>query len=141
MRLTLEEHREAIKRYGHVRPARGGRTKRCSARCPGTSHACTQAKGHRGPHVAHGSFKKVVAVWDSGTGVKVTRATPRPRSAGEVAKSGSPIGLQARRPVGILDAVWRRIIRATDSVEEIALFIMLLAFVWFAIDWLLLILA
>ena len=141
MRLVIEEHREAIKRYSHIRPTRGWRVKPCAARCPGTSHACSQAKDHRGPHVAHGFPSKVVAVWDAGTGVKVTREATSQQSGGRVSKSGPPIGLQSRRPTGMLDAVWKQVVRAASSVEQIALFIMLLAFVWFAIEWLLLILA
>ena len=68
MRLTREEHPEAIKRYGHIKRARGWRVRPCAAKCPGTTRTCTRGEGHRGPHVAHGAFRKVVAVWDSDAG-------------------------------------------------------------------------
>lgn len=64
MRLTVEEHPEAIKRFRHVNPARLAGS--CSVRCPGTRRSCTLEKGQRGPHVAHrGLLARVVAVWDA----------------------------------------------------------------------------
>lgn len=70
MRLTVEENPETIKRYGHLRPASRWGSVRCGVRCPGTSRSCTLEKGHRGPHAAHGMFKRVVAVWDAGFPVR-----------------------------------------------------------------------
>lgn len=64
MKLTVEQHPESIGRYGHVRPARGGKV--CRQLCPGTTRTCSQPRGHHGPHVAHGLFRMVVAVWDLG---------------------------------------------------------------------------
>jgi len=64
MRLIREEHREEIKKYEHIKPAPTFGPVRCFARLPGTARTCTLAEGHSGPHVAHGMFKKVMAVWD-----------------------------------------------------------------------------
>ena len=66
MRLTVEHNREAIKRYRDVKLAPTWGTVRCRAKCPGTQRSCTLEVDHRGPHVAHGRFRKVVAVWDAG---------------------------------------------------------------------------
>ena len=134
VRLRVEEHARAIRRYRHVKPARGGSAK-CSLRCPGTSHTCTLAKGHRGPHVAHGSFRKVVAVWDSGA-----RAEPAARTVHRGSGAKAPIGLRSRRPAGLLEVFRALLARAVSSGEELVLAICFLAFVWFAIDWILLIL-
>jgi hypothetical protein len=141
MRLTVEEHREAIKRYSHVRPARGSKSRLCSTLCPGTRRTCTLGKGHRGPHVAHGLFKKVVAVWESDTGAGVSKE-PVGNAAHAKSRSGvgtrKPIGLRTGRPVGILEALRERVVGTVGSVEEIAFLIFFLAFVGFAIHWFLL---
>jgi hypothetical protein len=67
MKLTIENDPETVRRYGYIKPAPrlGGR--RCGARCPGTTRMCTLKREHRGPHVAHGRFKRVLAVWDEET--------------------------------------------------------------------------
>lgn len=135
MRLTAEEDPETIKRYGHIRPARGWRTRSCSTTCPGTVRTCTLERGHRGPHVAHGSFKKVLAVWNSGTGAEVSNAMVT-RASEARARSG----LRSRMSPGILETLWRFVVRTLSSAEEIALVILFLAFVWFGIGWILLIL-
>lgn len=135
MRLTVEDNPETIKRYGHIKPARGRRTESCSTRCPGTARHCTLAKGHRGPHVAHGLFNKVVAVWDAGTGAQAAE-----RTVTRTSQSRARSDLRTMRPVGVLEALWRLVVHTISSAEEIALLIFFLAFVWFAIDWLRLIL-
>jgi hypothetical protein len=143
MRLTVEDHREAIKRYSHVRPARGSKAGLCSTLCPGTRRTCTLGKGHRGPHVAHGLFKRVVAVWESETGARVSKESikraARAKSRSGV-RTGRPIGLRTGRPVGILGALWERVLGTIGSVEQIAFLVFFLAFVGFAIHWFLLIL-
>jgi hypothetical protein len=143
MRLTLEEHREAIKRYRHVKPARGWRVSLCAARCPGLARSCTLEVGHRGPHVAHGFFRKVLAVWASDVGVPTPGELPardsrgaRPRGGGP----GGPIGLRPRAPVGILEALRERLVRIVSSADQIAFLIFFLAFVGFAVHWFVLIL-
>lgn len=133
MRLTRKENPETIKRYDHIKPARGWKMKVCAVSCPGTAHRCTLASGHRGPHVAHGSFKKVVAVWEpngvSQTSPKAVRRVPEARATSR---------LRSRSPVGIVEAVWGRVVRAISSFPEIAFLILFLAFLGFAVNWLLL---
>lgn len=134
MRLTVEEDPETIKRYGHVKPGRAWGGGLCSVQCPGTVRTCTLEKRHRGPHVAHGRFKKVVAVWDAGREVR--------RSAGSVRPSAAP---RTPREVwtggvgGPLQALWSRIVALTPSVGDIALLLLLVGFVVFSIQWFLLI--
>lgn len=134
MRLTVEEDRETIKRYAHIKPGRPGKVGLCSATCPGTTRACTLERHHRGPHVAHGRFRRILAVWDMGTEV---------RRSGQGAKR-----TVARRPRGevwtggvgeILDAIRSRVTRFTPSIGEVAMLILLIGFVMFAVEWLLLI--
>ena len=128
MRLTVEKDRETIQRYGHIRPASawGGRV--CAARCPGTARTCTLEVGHRGPHVAHGLFRKVVAVWDKGSGVAP-------------AKSRTPAGPRAPKEVwtgslvGAVGAFWSQVVRLKPAIGDVALLILFLGFVAFAIDW------
>lgn len=143
MRLTVEEHPEAIKRYRHVERARGWKPTPCSRKCPGTPRICTRAGGHRGPHVAHGRLRRVLAVWDSGGGPRPSDEAVGPPRKGKTRgprRSARPVGLRTRSPLGIVAALERAVARATSSLEQIALIILFLAFVWFGIDWLLLIL-
>lgn len=142
MRLTVEEHREAIKRYSHIKPARGWRTRLCSKVCPGPARTCGRAKGHRGPHAAFARFGKVVAVWESGTG---TEASPESSSRISTARDasarrrGRPVGLRTRESVGLLQSLKDLVVGSFSSVEEIVFIIMFIAFVKFAFDWIMLI--
>jgi hypothetical protein len=65
MKLLRKENPEEIKQFEHIKPAPVWGPVRCFAPLAGTPRTCTLADGHSGPHVAHGMFKKVVAVWDS----------------------------------------------------------------------------
>ena len=132
MRLTVKDDRETIKRFSHVRPARGWRTALCAAKCTGVVRSCTLAKDHRGPHVAHGLFKKVVAVWYSEPAVPTSVEAP-----GRIARARAQSGLRARTSPGALKSLWSYL---ASSGEEIALLLMFLLFAKFAVDWLLLIL-
>jgi hypothetical protein len=131
MKLTIEENRETIKRYGHIKPASRWGTVRCSSRCPGSSRTCTLEKDHRGPHVAHGRFNRVVAVW--GEGVKVRKPEGKARrdvgvTAGNVFRGGwVPTALAVFRN--------RFVRRLPSSVEEGFLLILAVAMVGFALDW------
>lgn len=131
MRLTVEKDPESIKRYRHIKPARGWRALACAARCPGTARTCTLHKGHRGPHVAHGMFKKVLAVWDANAEVRGSverlRATVQTRARS---------GVRSRRPTAALGALWRGVVRIGDSIGDLALLVLFLAMVGFAIHWL-----
>lgn len=65
MILTRERDPQLIEQYSHIRPAPTWGPLRCFDRCPGSKRTCTLAKDHSGPHVSHGLFKKVMAVWDN----------------------------------------------------------------------------
>ena len=131
MKLTIEENRETIKRYGHIKPASRWGSVRCSAKCPGSSRTCTLEEGHRGPHVAHGKFNRVVAVW--GEGVKVRKTEPKARRV-----AGSTPGNPFREGgiAAALGTFWNRLVRRLPfSIEEGFLLILALAMVGFALDW------
>ena len=130
MRLTVEEDRETIKRFGHIKPARGRSTRVCSARCPGTTHTCTLELSHGGPHVAHRFLNRVVAVWDSVTEDRVPGETLKRAS-----EARAQSGLRTRESVGVLGALWKRVVKNPASVEEVTFLVLFLAFVGFAIDW------
>ncbi len=129
MRLTAREHPAAVKRYAHVSPAPPW-TRRCGRTCPGTSHGCTLGRGHRGPHVAHGSRRRVLAVWDVADG-----AVPSAPREGR-ATARRPIGLRERTPADLLTTVRRVGLTVASRWEEVALGTFFLAFTWFAIEWL-----
>jgi hypothetical protein len=130
MRLTVEENREALRRYGHIRPAARGAA-RCSARCPGTTRTCTQELGHRGPHVSHGRLRKVVAVWDGPargrhTEIRRKRAVA-PTVRGDLRRTGFLAAVK-----GLLGRLVRR---PQYSMEEVLLLVFALAMAGFVIDW------
>jgi hypothetical protein len=135
VKLTLRENPETIKRYGHIKPARGFRTSVCGTKCRGTVHRCTLESGHRGYHVAHGFLSKVVAVWESDSG-----AQPSAEAVSRALESQERRGLRKRKQVGTLEALWGRVVNTISDVEQLALFVMLIAFVGFAIHWMSLIL-
>jgi hypothetical protein len=134
VRLTREEHPESIKRYRHVKPAL--RAPRCYLRCPGTTHTCSLEKGHRGPHVAHGLFSRVVAVWDVG-------AEGAPRAAPARVSPKRPrrksIGTKSRSPSGFVEELVGIVRHAASSLEELAWLTFFIAFVAFAVGGFLLI--
>lgn len=133
MKLTIESDRETLKRYGHIKPARGWGVHRCSARCPGSSRRCSLERGHRGPHVAHGMFGKVVAVWDPDTAVH-----PSVDRLRTTLKSTSGSALRHGTEVGPLQALRRRLASLTDSLGEIGLAVVFLAMVGGFLYWLIL---
>lgn len=139
MLLTAEEHPEAIKRYAHVARAGGWGGSECSARLDGTTRSCTRQRGHSGPHVAHGSWRKILAVWDEASGRR--RAASR-KLAEPVARKRSPrkpVGLPVR-PRELVQVIRDWVAGAVASAEEIAFIVFFLAFVGFALYWLWLIL-
>ena len=134
MRLTVEENRETIKRWGHIRPAPLWGSVRCSARCPGSARRCTRTKNHRGPHVAHGVFRRVVAVWDTGLkdpGSDARKLLKRARKAAGTSLQSAP---RDQRGMAALGRFWRRAIRMAPSMEGALLIILCLGMVLFAID-------
>ena len=130
MKLTVEENRDALRRYGHIRPAARGSAP-CSTRCPGTPRTCTLAAGHGGPHVSHGRFRKVLAVWDGPARVRHTERT-RKQAVGRAAR-------RDLRRTGFLAAlrafVGRLARRPQYSMEEVLLLVFALAMTGFVIDW------
>ena len=140
MRLTAKEHPETIRRYQHLRRARwGGRP--CGVVWPEGGRRCTREVDHRGPHATHLRLGKVVAVWDEGPSRSTSAGfTPLDASGGKARSSPPPT---SRRPVGLkskseswLAAAGRRFLTMVLDIEELALFLMFLAFVYFAIEWL-----
>ena len=130
MRLTIESDPQTIRRYDHVRPARGWRVERCGVVCTGVDRACTRELGHTGPHVAHGRLGKVNAVWEADS---ATRARPEARArVVEAARQG---GLPSQRSGSALRAVGRWFTDRVSSVEDVAMLILMLAFFGFAVDW------
>lgn len=140
MRLTAKENPETIKRYSHIKPARGRRTETCSATLAGTRRRCTLERGHRGVHVAHGRFRKVVAVWDEGSeaGRGSGRAKRKNRPKGKKLTPRIRQGLQGREPAGIMKALRERALSLVTDVENLIFLVMFLAFLGFAIHWVLL---
>lgn len=130
MRLTIEENPETIKRYSHIRPAFVWGSVRCSAWCPGTSRNCTLEKDHKGPHVAHGFFRNVVAVWDERSKVRKSEV-----SASRDLREVTPRGLRGKGLLSALMAFRGRIVRRAPSIEEVVFLVFALGMVWFAIDW------
>ncbi|MGB1657818.1 MAG: hypothetical protein ACPHO4_10740, partial [Longimicrobiales bacterium] len=131
MRLTVEEHPEAIKRYAHLKPVRGFRARACYAGLPGTSRSCTRKTGHRGPHVAHGRFSRLLAVWDSGGASSAGSSSGRRRT--ETSRIRAQTGahrrrLGQRRPMGLTDQdepslagrALRGVMRFLKSPDEVA---------------------
>ena len=118
MKLTIEENRDTITIYSHIKPAPFWGPARCSASCPGSVRTCTLEKGHTGLHVAHSRFRRVVAVWDNGI------------------EDRKPVRGVVRRDSreGELVATMKALLRI-PSIEEAFLLILALAFVGFGIDW------
>ncbi len=136
MRLTIEKDPAAVERYGHIKPARRLLGRRCAARCPGVpSRTCTLEKRHRGPHVAHGRFRKVLAVWDEGTEIRGPR-----ESAKKMLEARARRDLQADKSLGERLAGLRSVLtRIPDSLEEIVLIVFFLGMLGFVIEWVVLI--
>lgn len=130
MKLTVEENRETIKRYGHIRPAPRWGSVRCFARCPGSSRTCTLEVDHNGPHVAHGIFRQVVAVWDANRKVRRSEAERQ-----TVVGPTAPKGLKREPSVAAVDGFWRRVVRKAPSLEQGFLLVLFVAMVGFVIDW------
>lgn len=134
MKLTARNDSQRIKRYSHIKPARGWRVDVCGTSCPGTGHTCTREKSHRGPHVSHGWFGRVVAVWDADTAVRAS--TDRMRTA---LRASSRRELRKTPPAGTLSSLLSRVGRLVGSVDQVVFLILLLAFIGFAIQWFLLV--
>lgn len=130
MRLTREDHRDQLERFRHLRPVGRLGGKRCGASLPGSTRRCSRAREHRGPHAAHRPMGGLLAVWDDG-GLETrpsqeARATPVKARRSRVPRKG--------RPSGLLEIAWERTVRVLSSPEELALLILFLGLVAFAVD-------
>ena len=133
MKLTIEENRERIKRYSHIKPASRWGSVLCSAYCPGTSRSCTLKRGHAGPHVAHGAFRRVVAVWDKGIRPNPLRGVAK--RGGAPQRKGTGAGTGGRGFITALDALRRRFLQREHSIEEVVFLVLAVGMAGFAIDW------
>lgn len=136
MRLTIEENPEAIQRYRHMKPARARGTPPCSARCPGTTRTCTLGRGHTGPHIAHGWFRRVLAVWEKD--VKEHKSAERARRT-VVSVQKRPSQKDTGSLLVQLGALRDLVRRRSHILEEAVFLTLAVAFVGFAIRWLLMI--
>lgn len=136
MRLTIEEHPQAVKRYGHIRPARAASTNACGAACPGEiGRTCTRPKGHRGPHVAHGWFRRILAVWDTSSWPRTREApTSGPEAPARRGVPKRPVGLPWSSARGSPEAVRDLVVRTLSSWDQIAFIVLFIIMVKFAID-------
>jgi hypothetical protein len=141
MLLTAEEHPEAIKRYAHVARAGGWGGSECGSRLDGTARSCTRQRGHSGPHVSHGGWRKILAVWDESSNRRASRPASRKLAEAVARKrpARKPLGLP-ERPRALLQILRDWVARAVDSAEEITFIVFFLAFVGFSLYWLWLIL-
>jgi hypothetical protein len=99
---------------------------------PGSTRSCTRERGHSGPHVAHGLFGTIREAWEGG---RVVGTSPAARAE----------GLPVRRPhippggAGFGRELLDRLAGLGTNVETILFLVLFVAFVAFAIHWLLLI--
>lgn len=151
MRLTLEEHPEAIKRYAHLKRARGLRARTCYAALADSPRTCTRESGHRGPHAAHGRFARLLAVWDSGTRSGAAPSAPRRRAETGRAKTRSgprnqavgerrPMGIKSRDTTSLPGRALRGLLHFLKSPDEVAFVFLFLVFVYWGIQWMMMIL-
>lgn len=138
MKLVAKDRPAGLDRYRHIKPARGWRVTRCGRVCPGTSYSCTRERGHRGPHVAHGWLGRLRAVWDGPA--QRSEAPSRAPSTRTTRRRGRPVGLRPEGSKSLLERAGRALKFLDEHGEEIALIVFFLAFVWFAVDWLMIIL-
>jgi len=129
MKLTIENNRERIKRYGHIKPAPSWGSVRCLAQCQGPVRSCTREKGHPGPHVSHGRFNRVLAVWEERS--KTHSLQKRPEKAVDPATRK---GLQGRGFFAGVKTFFGHFIRRAP-IEEVFLLILALSMAGFAVDW------
>ena len=139
--MTAEEQPQAIKRYAHVPRAGGWNPTPCGSRLEGTARLCTRERGHSGPHVAHGAFRRILAVWDAAGGSAASRRLrgAHPEHPAPKRPRRRPVGLPSRAGDSA-SALRTWLSRTLASAEEIAFLVFFLAFVGFAIYWLSLIL-
>lgn len=129
MKLTLKENPDAIRRYSHIKPSPLLGAQACGAGCPGTKHSCTLAKGHSGLHVAHGRFRRVVAVWDRHAQIqepkRITKAGQEAAAIRKAKKESLPTRIRK---------IWGRLVPSSHLIEAAVLTVFFLGMVWWAVD-------
>lgn len=125
MKLTIDRDKEALQRYRHLARAPAG-VAACSARCPGTIWNCTLRRGHGGPHVSHGTFKRVLAVWDKGAEVEKAKPIPRKVAPAPPVRAPEQVGLPRR-----LADIMRPYLPGPHAVEATALLVLVVTLTWF----------
>jgi len=130
MKLTIEQNKERLKRFSHIRPAPIWQSIRCEVKCPGTRRECSRERNHKGLHAAHNLFGKVLAVWDEGgkTPVQVRR-----RPAATVQKT--PVAVKEGKDRSLAIKILAVALKKISSIEEAFLLLLALAMAGFAIDW------
>ncbi len=93
--------------------------------------------------MAHGFLRRVVAVWDSGAAGRWPsgRLDAGPGSRAVEPRRGrktTPVGLP-EKPSGSLKPIVSRLFDMVSSVEQLVFLVLFLAFVGFAIHWVILI--
>ena len=129
MKLTRKENPDAIRRYAHVKPAPVMGARVCSAQCPGTHHTCTLARGHTGVHVAHGRFRKVVAVWDRHAQVREPKRITKAGQEEVALRKAKKESLPSR-----IKRIWGRLVPSSHIIEAVVLVVFFLGMVAWAID-------
>lgn len=98
MQLLRERDREEIRKYEGIKSA-GLFNLACGDPLSGTMRKCTRKALHTGPHMAHGIFGRIMAVWDP-------RPTPPPvDQPAEQEQSSSPLSFGSYT-VGDVVQVW-----------------------------------
>lgn len=72
----------------------------------------------------------MVAVWEPTSGAQPPSPAQKPKA---------PIGLRSRSPAGVVETLGKALKALDEHAEEVLLVVFFLAFVWFALDWLIII--
>ena len=125
MHLTRKRDGARIDRFAHLeRAGRVGR--RCGAEEPEAVRTCTRPRDHRGPHAAHGTFGRVLAVWEpDARELRPSSEALSNRAAARgdrMARGGDAPGLLAR-----LSARAARIVSSPEELAMVVLFLGLVA--------------
>ncbi len=129
MKLILKENPDAIRRYAHIKPAPLLGARACGSPCPGTRYTCTLAKGHSGVHVAHGRFRKVVAVWDRHAQIQEPKRITKAGQEAAALKKAKKESLPAR-----IKGIWGRLVPSSHLIEAVVLVVFFLGMVAWAVD-------
>jgi len=151
VRLTVEEHPQAIKRYAHLKRARRFGMRVCYAACPSSGRTCSRESGHRGPHASHGWFSQLLAVWDCASEHRARPSAPRRRAEVRRGKATTgarhrelgrqrPTGLKNRDAPSLPGRVLHALLRFLKSPDEVAFVFLFVVFIYWGIQWMVMIL-